>query len=161
MSADIHDLKDKPEYLEACAAWAFGEWGCHGAAPSFEKAYSSYQGSINAAGTNLPKTWIKLEGHHIAGMISLRDEDHANRADLSPWLASLYIHPYFRGRDYASALINHTEQKAHDYGHSTLYLQTTDTEKLYLKHDWEIMDYRPDSQGLGRDVFLMQKRLVH
>ncbi len=155
----ILPLTDRPDLAETCAAWGYGEWGCYEDA-RLEKAIEIYEKTATNLGTDLPFTWVGIMENKITGMVSLRKEDHDAYKNLSPWLASLYVHPYFRGRGYAHILVQHVEQEARKSGYETLYLYTPDMEILYQKNGWENIERKSDNTGLGRAITLMKKNLV-
>jgi len=154
----ILPLSEKPDAAQTCAAWSFGEWGCYMSDGSLEKSIEAYQ--TRALNQNeIPRTWLGLEEDKIAGMISLVECDHSERKDLSPWLASMYVHPMFRRKGYASQLINHLHQEAKNLGFEELYLFTPDAEKLYLKNGWENFGEISDPRGFHKAETLMKIEL--
>lgn len=74
-----------------------------------------------------------------AGMVSLWDSDFEGRPELSPWLASLYVHPFFRQKQIASALVTRLESEAVRLGYSSLFLVTEEAQRLYHKCGWAEM----------------------
>jgi len=69
-------------------------------------------------------------------MISLWMNDYEGKPELSPWLASLYIHPFYRHKNIAVSLINRLESEAHELGYTELFLVTEDAKNLYLQCGW-------------------------
>jgi N-acetylglutamate synthase-like GNAT family acetyltransferase len=154
MTSVIHSLSDKPQYADICAAWAFAEWGCHNPDMSLEDVIKSYKSSNNQ---DLPQTWILLDEGKPAGTISLRESDHPDREDLSPWIASFFVHPHFRGRGHSSRLLQHAERKALSMAFKKAYLYTPNAESLYQKHGWNTVGQVRDPSGLHPHVTLMAK----
>ncbi|AHF87996.1 hypothetical protein RLEG3_02640 (plasmid) [Rhizobium leguminosarum bv. trifolii WSM1689] len=74
-------------------------------------------------------------------MITLADRDFDGKSNLSPWLKSLYVHPFHRNKGIAALLIKRLEQEALRLGCKSLYLVTEDARVLYEKSGWQPIDY--------------------
>ena len=156
MSAlEIFPLNKRPELAETCAAWSFGSWGCHIETYSLEKSIDGY--AKRAANTNeIPLTWVGMIDKDIVGMISLVECDHDDHKDLSPWLASMFVHPDFLRKGYASKLIQHLHKEAKDLGYEHLYLFTPDMMDLYEKQGWKVTGKVRDTRGFYDHEKLME-----
>ena len=155
-SLTISPLAACPDMIDICAAWCYGEWGCHGTG-----TLSGYIDHYKAAAdeTADDRTWVgKISGKPV-GMISLLRDDHPDRRDLTPWMASFYIHGDFRGKGLAAPFIRRAEEEAAKRGHKIIYLYTPHGKALYEKHGWETFDYARDPAGLCEQVTLMRKTL--
>ncbi len=86
----------------------------------------------------IPLTLVALTTDGIAcGTISLDTNDLNSHLHLSPWMASLYVAPAFRGRGIATLLMCKLKAIAIILKISTLYLWTTQHhQNLYIKHGW-------------------------
>jgi GNAT superfamily N-acetyltransferase len=134
----IHYLADRPEYAPVCAAWAFGQWGCQTEGKTIE---TSVQGFSKCAQKNaLPLALIALEGKKPAGHIVLCEADCDERPDLTPWMASVFVHPFHRGKGLSLQLIRRAENEAKRLGIQTLYLVTENAKGLYEKCGWKEFD---------------------
>ena len=155
----IQPLSEHPDFVETCAAWSFGEWGCLLEGKTLEQTIEGYKKKIKD--TDLPVSWIAIDQNKPIGMASLSKEDHPDRKDLSPWLASLFVHPEFRGKGCGKALARHVEQQAKEvYGYKKCYLFTRTAQTLYEKMDWKAVKSLRDPIGLSPDgVMLMEKAL--
>jgi len=151
----IHPLSEKPEYANDCAVWCYGEWGVHKDSFSIEKSIEAYSNSTDNK-DKMPLTWLGFEGSFLAGMISLVEDDHEDHKDLSPWLASMYVHPSFRRKGYAAALIQHLHKEAKNLGHDHLYLFTPDMMPLYEKNGWKVTQNVRDPRGIHDHEKLME-----
>jgi GNAT superfamily N-acetyltransferase len=60
--------------------------------------------------------------------------------DLSPWLASLYVAPQFRGRGVARRLVRAIEDHARRNSVARLHLYTVDAAEFYLKCGWAVVE---------------------
>jgi N-acetylglutamate synthase-like GNAT family acetyltransferase len=154
----IISLTERPEHAETCAAWSFGEWGCHTPGNRLDKVIERYQKSSGSK--ELPATWIAVTEDKIAGMVSLKMNDHPDRTDIHPWLASLFVHPFFRRRSIAKHLCCHIEHCARsEYGHDELYLFTP-LEDFYVSMGWENIGTVRCTRGLyPQGEILMRKAL--
>jgi GNAT superfamily N-acetyltransferase len=84
---------------------------------------------------------IALVGGQLAGICLLvLHEIETAHADLSPWLASLYVDREFRGRGVARRLIAAIEEHARRQEVARLHLYTLDAEMLYRKCGWSIAE---------------------
>ena len=155
---EIYPLSEKPEYAPTCAAWSFGSWGCHQEDGSLEKSLSRSQERSNNK-DHIPLTWVGLENEKISGMVSLVSNDHPDHPELSPWLASMFIHPEFRKKGYASQLIQRLHNEAKKLGYTKLYLFTPDADKLYEKNGWKVIGQVRDPMGLREFESLMEIEL--
>ncbi|MBZ9994307.1 GNAT family N-acetyltransferase [Mesorhizobium sp. BH1-1-4] len=150
----IEPLNARPEMIPVCASWTFGHWDCQ-AGTTFEETNRLFCDAVNGE-TSLPLTFVAIVDDKPAGMISLRDSDFKERDDLSPWLASLYVHPSHRNKGIGLLLIERLELAAERLGYKRLYLTTEDSSGLYEKHGWQQIDRVRTPFG---DASLMAKDL--
>jgi GNAT superfamily N-acetyltransferase len=94
----------------------------------------------------------------LVGTASLVDEDLAPRPWLSPWLASVYVLPAWRGRGIASALVRRVEQEARQAGIKRLYLFTPDRQALYRRLGWNELE---TLEFAGEQITVMVRGLDH
>ncbi|WP_085035786.1 GNAT family N-acetyltransferase [Ensifer aridi] len=150
----VEYLETYPNFIPVCASWAFGQWGCHSNG-SFAQAEREF---FEAAQTqSIPLTLIAIEAGKPAGMVSLWESDFRGRLDLTPWLKSLYVHPFHRNRGIALLLIRRLEQEARRLGYQSLYLTTEDAKNLYTKNGWQEIEYVNTPYG---EAALMTKALT-
>ena len=146
----ITPLAEKPELVDCCAAWSYGEWGTQIETRNLMTVYEDYRSSID--GDNLPLTWIALAGTKPAGMIRFKANDPAaNREDLTPWLSSLYVHPRYRQQGLAALLCEHVEVVAKKRGFDKIHLFTGSAEKMYEKMGYKTIDNVPDPSGYDKN----------
>ena len=155
---EIYPLSEKPEYAPTCAAWSFGSWGCHLEEASLQKSLTGYKERSENA-DKIPLTWIAILNKKVTGMVSLVINDHPDHPELSPWLASMFVHPEFRKKGYASQLIQKLHAEAKNLNYKKLYLFTPDAEKLYEKNGWKIIGQVRDPMGLREHENLMEIEL--
>lgn len=101
-------------------------------------------------------TFVALEGDQPVATASLDVLDFPPKDHLSPWLASVYTRPEFRGRGIGRQIVARVEAEAQMRGFSRLYLHTTDRVSFYLKQGWIELD---QMVYWGQAVTLMCKDL--
>jgi len=102
------------------------------------------------------KCLIALDGDELLGGAALGREDLADRPELGPWLACVFIRPQARGRGLAEALIEGICAHARETGIATLYLHTHDQQHYYAKRGWRVLE-RFDAWG--KEQWLMARDL--
>lgn len=153
------NLQDAPQFADACAAWSYGEWGCHIQKRSLADVIARYRNTAQK-GSQLPQTWVAVWDGKPVGMISLKDDDHPHHTDLTPWVASVFVHPFFRGYGLSSRLLDAACDGARAMGYKHIYLYTSTSEALYAKNGWQKIRNVWDPAGLnGDNDILMQKEL--
>ncbi|MGO7345254.1 GNAT family N-acetyltransferase [Rhizobium johnstonii] len=133
----IDYLEGFPNFLSVCTSWAFGQWGCQSYG-SYEQTRREFEAATSGS---MPLTLIAIENAVPVGMITLADRDFDGKSNLSPWLKSLYVHPFHRNKGIAALLIKRLEQEALRLGCKSLYLVTEDARVLYEKSGWQAIDY--------------------
>ncbi len=147
-------LFDHPDCVDVCASWAFGQWGSQRGG-TLTRAQKKFAASTDR--NSLPLTMLALAESKPAGMISLWETDLPGRGDLSPWLASLFVHPFYRGQGLAGLLARRIETEAVRLGFSALYLVTETEAAFYEKIGWSPFEAVKTELG---NAYLMKKQLV-
>ena len=86
-----------------------------------------------------------MQGETPVGTASLIADDMSIRRELSPWLASVFVVPEYRGQGIASTLVRRVEAEATASGFERFYLYTPDQQALYRRLGWqneENVEYR-------------------
>ena len=138
MTFDIVDLADHPDLVDTCAAWSFGLWGSQsgGSLAAAQAKFAAATGPDRAS-----FTFVARREGKPAGTASLRLTDFAGRPDLSPWLATVYVHPDHRRAGLAHTLVRRVEAQARRLGHERLYLISEHAETLYADLGWSTFDH--------------------
>lgn len=89
----------------------------------------------------------------VAGICLLVQHELEPLHDVTPWLASLYVAPEFRGRGLARDLIGAIEDHARRNGVRKLHLYTVDAEDLYQKYGWRVAE-RFVSHGIAQALMI-------
>lgn len=153
MRAEIRFLANCPQFVGACAAWAYGLWGIH-TDITLQLAVERFRASARI--DDIPMTLVASVENKPVGMVSLWANDFSSRPDLTPWLASLYVHPDYRGHGYAQALVKRVEEEARKQGYSWIHLVTGQSESLYDRLGWSVLDRVMEPRG---PAVLMRKGL--
>jgi N-acetylglutamate synthase-like GNAT family acetyltransferase len=144
----IVPLSERKDLAPVCAAWSYSEWGCHLSGRSLEQVIRSYQKRAENK-INMPLAWVCLVEDKPAGMISLKLDDHPDRKDLFPWLASLFVHPSFRNNGIAKNLFQPVMHEAKKLGYKKLYLFTETAQNLYAKLGFRQIGTVADPRGIN------------
>ena len=151
---EIIDLKFDPQHIPVLAAWHQQEWSYFN--PELTVA-QRVEWMKSYLGTSLvPSTFIAKEDE-LLGSAAIIEHDLETRADLSPWLASVFVAPEYRGKGVGSKLVIHVMEKAKEAGIPLLYLFTPDKEHFYQRLSWQTIS-KEDYQG--HLVTVMQVNLI-
>ncbi|MDI5935381.1 GNAT family N-acetyltransferase [Halomonas kalidii] len=155
----IERLSSRSPHVAIVAAWTHAEWGhlTPGETPASRRV--GLRDECGPAG--VPSVFVALVddetgGETPVGTASLVSDDLRVRRELSPWLASVFVPPEWRGQGIASRLVRRVEAEAAASGLACCYLFTPDQQALYSRLGWqdhEALNYR------GEDVTIMVRRL--
>jgi GNAT superfamily N-acetyltransferase len=143
----------RPELIPVVSPWLWREWGIR-RGRTLEQVAASMARRVALQGPE--QTFVLLDGGVPAATASLVHHDLDPRPDLTPWLASVFVHPEFRGRGHAPLMVRAVEASARAAGIATLYLDTNTAAPLYARLGWAVFG---ESVDLGEAVTLMQRAL--
>lgn len=146
-------LANFPELISVLAHWHVAEWG--GLYEDWKTEVAEAEFRSQGVGS-IPTTMILLEGSELVGSVSLIETDLETLPPYTPWLASLYVHPNFRGRGWGKLLVHTAIREAAKLGVDRLYLFTPEHEAFYRKLGWEVEGYYPHR---GTELPLMTIRV--
>jgi GNAT superfamily N-acetyltransferase len=107
----------------------------------FSVADSEAQLTKLASAPQGPETALVARlGGRPAGVCLLVLHELEPAHDYSPWLASLYVDPGFRGQGVARSLVKAIEEHARRHGVGRLHLYTVDAEEFYRKCGWAVVE---------------------
>jgi GNAT superfamily N-acetyltransferase len=124
----------RPDLAPVVARWIWEEWGRAKGRP-VERTVARV--AARTARVGLEQCFVVLEGDTAAGTASFVAEDSDSRPDLSPWLASVFVDPAFRGRGHARLLVSAVESAARGAGVPRLWLFTETAAPLYASLGWQ------------------------
>lgn len=145
--------RDSP-HVATLAEWDHAQWGHLNPGRRLDATIAAFRGQCGAGG--VPSVFAALHGETPLGMASLVAADMSDRRELTPWLASVYVVPEWRGRGIASRLVRRVEEEAQACGHARFYLFTPDQQALYRRLGWrdlEEREYRGEAVTIMRRTF--------
>jgi GNAT superfamily N-acetyltransferase len=131
----IDYLPDDARTIRQVATWLYREWGHMSRGNTLETAVQRI--SERAWRRTIPLTLIARENGSPVGTASLVTHDMKTRSDLSPWLASVYVLPSYRGRGIGAALCRRAAREARGLGFGRIYLFTYDKANFYQGLGWK------------------------
>lgn len=150
----ILPLSPGSPHLKTIVAWQHEAWGHLNPTLSFAARCDEVRGDCGESG--VPRVFVAMAGDRPVGTASLVVDDMEVRPELTPWLASVFVLPEWRGQGIASRLVRRVEEEAREAGIATFYLYTPDQQALYRRLGWaerEVLCYR------GEKVTVMRCRL--
>lgn len=151
MNLRIDYLSRDRKLLETVSEWLHREFSHYNPGETLQIRIGWFEPRMGS--TEIPLTLVAFLDDEPVGTASLIANDMEDRPELSPWLASVFVLPTFRGRGIASALCRRVVEEAKRLGHKTLYLFTPDQEALYAKLGWERFEL---TKYHGEPVVLMK-----
>lgn len=145
----ILNLKEEPDHLNTLAHWHHMEWAYLNPDANLKERVEKMKTYLNS--DFIPTTYIAIDDQ-LLGSAAIVQHDMDTRLELSPWLASVYVAPEFRGNGIGSKLVLHVMEQAKIYGIKTVYLFTPNRESFYIRLGWDIFEkntYR------GQEVTIM------
>jgi GNAT superfamily N-acetyltransferase len=147
-------LAHYPDLIPVLAHWHVAEWG--GLYEDWKTEVAEAEFYSQGVG-GIPTTIVLLEGSELVGSVSLIETDLDTLPPYTPWLASLFVHPDFRGRGLGKMLVARAIGEAAKLGVERLYLFTPEHEAFYRKLGWEVEGYYPH---LGVQLPLMTTKVA-
>ena len=130
-------LSEHPQLAPRLAAAHHAEWG--GLLPGWSLDAALAELQSHRLRLAIPTTWLALAdpaGAELIGSVSLLPEDDPRLPSYTPWLASLYVVPAWRGRGYGSALVRQLLSGAARLGVPQVYLFTAGQQDFYQRLGW-------------------------
>src|SRR2546422_6627203 len=135
----ISDLGDYPAWLPVLARWHYDEWGPLTGASSFDGYVALLTEA--AASRTVPSVLIAVADGQLLGSANLVESDLPLRAELTPWLAQLFVEPSRRRDGVGAALVRAALQRARQCGHRRVYLYTSGTfPQYYSRLGWRLVE---------------------
>ncbi|MCE3026562.1 MULTISPECIES: GNAT family N-acetyltransferase [unclassified Salinicola] len=144
---ELRRLRPDSPHLDTLARWTYAAWGALYPEESWPQWRDHLRRQCGEQG--VPSVFVAIAeeaGREIpVGTASLTESDLDSRPELTPWLASVFVPPAWRGRGIASALVERVAEEARVGGCPGCYLYTPDQQALYARLGWqtqEELDYR-------------------
>lgn len=119
MNVAVSDLRRQPQFRDAIADRVWRAWWRERGTPLGELT-AWVDSSLSADA--LPLMLVAHDGADFAGAASVIASDLAERPQLTPWVATVWVEPDFRGRGIGRALVAQAAAAAFALGFETLYL---------------------------------------
>ncbi|HBS24570.1 MULTISPECIES: GNAT family N-acetyltransferase [Thalassospira] len=157
MSYDIVYLADRPDCVDACAAWAYGRWGVQKTKSSLENARAYFAQCSQKDGLPMTLLAINRDTNLPIGMISLWPQDGQKWPDKTPWIAAVYTLYRYRGMRIATTLVERILQEAKRFDFDIVYLQAGSAAGMYRKLGFREIERRDASTAAAGHEILFCK----
>lgn len=127
-------LGEQPQHIETIARWHQAQWQHLSPQHSVESRVRLYASYNNSA--EVPFCLLATQQGQPVGSASVVECDMDTRLTLTPWLASVYVHPDCRRQGIATKLIQRCIDLVSQSSAERLYLFTPDQAAFYLKRGW-------------------------
>jgi GNAT superfamily N-acetyltransferase len=134
----IDYLANHSELIPTIAQWHHQEWGHFRPEKTVNWRIENLRGQTDPA--TIPLTFVALSELGPVGSASLVWHDMPERQELSPWLASVFVHAQQRNQGIGSTLVNRAVKEANTLNFPILYLFTFDKKHLYEHLGWKFME---------------------
>lgn len=116
----ISDLRQRPEFLDAVADRIWQAWWRDSGHPLDYIADRLRNENLNA--DPIPLAMVAHDGTEFLGTCSVIASDLAERPQLSPWVAAVWVEPQARRRGIGGALVDRATQDCFALGVDRAYL---------------------------------------
>jgi N-acetylglutamate synthase-like GNAT family acetyltransferase len=116
----ISDLRQRPEFLDAVADRIWRAWWKASGHPLDYLSDRLRDENLNA--DPIPFALVAHDGMKFLGTSSVIKADLAERPQLTPWVAAVWVDPQARRRGVGAALVNRAAQDCFELGAGRAYL---------------------------------------
>ena len=134
----IDYLANHPEFIATLARWHHDEWAYLRPGDTFEARTERLR--VVCGRGEIPSVFIAFSDSTLMGSAMLIAHDMETRMQWTPWLAGVYVAPYYRRRGIGSALVERVMACATTHGVKRLYLYTPSAELMYLRLGWTVIE---------------------
>jgi N-acetylglutamate synthase-like GNAT family acetyltransferase len=131
----ITPLFEHPEVIADLATAHYKEWRHiypNDSAVSFAEDLKRPTSQLS-----VPRAWVIIEKDAAIASAMIHEADLETDVTNGPWLSSVWVHPDYRGRGLAKALIAHAVEHAKQSNLMPLYLFTEKQELMYQHMGWQ------------------------
>jgi N-acetylglutamate synthase-like GNAT family acetyltransferase len=130
-------LVDHPECAATLTRWHYEEW--HSLMPELSFADFGDELASHRERAAIPTTLVAVAGAEVVGSASLIVEDFPEWRQFTPWVASVFIAPTWRGRGIGTELVGRLVRLAGELGVPNVYLGTPDRVDFYRERGWSVV----------------------
>ena len=134
----ISYLADHPDVIPILSDWFYREWAYLHPDRTEQDVFRLLSERTNK--NSIPVALVAFEGDELIGTVCLKIHDMDTKLELAPWLAGLYVKEAWRRKGVGSDLVKAIEKKALKLGVNHLFLYTPESEQLYSKLGWKVME---------------------
>ena len=136
MQLTLDYLANHREAIPQLARWSYAEWRRYieQRGRSFDDVVAGYHQRVNTDA--LPLGVVAIADGAVIGMGALLEADLPLRPELTPWLASIFVAPEYRGRGVGSMIVERLASEATRLELERLYLWTSSAASLYARLGW-------------------------
>jgi GNAT superfamily N-acetyltransferase len=157
MHLTIDYLANRRDAIPLLAQWSFAEWrwlyDASGRTIDDATAAHEQRARVDA----LPIGIVAIVDDAVVGAGALKSDDLPLRPELTPWLASIFVAPEFRGRGVATAIVQRLGEEARRLQYRQLYLWTNSAAPLYAKLGWSELQ---SCDYCGERITIMVRQLT-
>jgi len=139
----ISDLRQRPEFFDTVAMRIWQAWW---KAYGHPLDYISGRLCENLKAEPIPLALVAHEGSTFLGTASVIASDLAERPQLTPWVAAVWVEPQARRRGVGTALVNRATQDCFALGISRAYLCA----RLQRSAFYERLGWTPIERDVGQ-----------
>jgi GNAT superfamily N-acetyltransferase len=135
---EIRHLAGHPDFIPTLARWFHQEW----AYLHPDRTLADVEQLIHERThrDRIPLALVAIEGDELLGTVCLKLQDMDTRAQLTPWLAGLYVAAPRRRQGIGTRLVAAIEQRAKELAVGRLYLYTPESESFYARLGWQVSE---------------------
>lgn len=121
----IYNINEKKEFVYDYFYWCDQTWGKEkDVAKRKEIVDQKTKKYLEGKNDNILSILVLVIDNKLAGFISLFKEDGVDEYDVTPWYATMFVHPDYRGNGYSRTLNDAIKKEAHRLGFNKIYLKS-------------------------------------
>jgi GNAT superfamily N-acetyltransferase len=152
LAFEISDLRRRPEFFDTVAMRIWRAWW---EAEGVSLDYISTRLRENMSDTPIPLALVAHDGEVFLGTASLIASDLAERPQLTPWVAAVWVEEKARGHGIGAALVERAAQDCFALEFARAYLCARPRMfGFYQRLGWSLLERQVGRQGL--DVFFRE-----
>ena len=133
----ISHVKYFQNWIPIIAKWIYEEWSYAFPMRTLVDIQKGLFGRMNES--EMPITLIAHDERGVLGTACLKATDMEILPDLTPWLASVFVHPDYRGQGVATALIMEVEKIARQQGFDKIHVFNPIAQGVFEKMGWTVL----------------------